>query len=47
MPHAPPLSFLTVRFALSALCFVVWIALARAAWPIGRAQWVHLASPAS
>ena len=33
MPHAPPFGFLTVRFALSALCFVVWIALARAAWP--------------
>jgi len=42
MPHSPPLSFLTVRFALSALCFIVWIALARAAWPVGRAQWGHL-----
>ena len=28
MPHAPPFGFLTIRFALSALCFVVWIALA-------------------
>ena len=28
MPHAPPLRFLAVRYALSALCFVVWIALA-------------------
>ena len=28
MPHAPPFSFLALRFALSALCFVVWIALA-------------------
>jgi len=43
MPHAPPFSFLTVRFALSAVCFFVWIALARAAWPAGRAQWGHLA----
>ncbi|MEP7301121.1 MAG: DMT family transporter [Caldimonas sp.] len=43
MPHAPPFSFLTVRFALSALCFFAWIALARAAWPVGRAQWAHLA----
>jgi drug/metabolite transporter (DMT)-like permease len=43
MPHAPPFSFLTVRFALSVLCFFVWIALARAAWPVGRAQWGHLA----
>jgi drug/metabolite transporter (DMT)-like permease len=42
MPHSPPFSFLTVRFALSALCFIVWIALARAAWPVGRAQWGHL-----
>jgi drug/metabolite transporter (DMT)-like permease len=43
MPHAPPFSFLTVRFALSTLCFAAWIALARAAWPRGRAQWMHLA----
>ena len=43
MPHAPPFSFLTVRFALSALCFFAWIALAGAAWPVGRAQWGHLA----
>ncbi len=42
MPHSPPFSFLTVRFALSALCFLVWIFLARAAWPSGRAQWGHL-----
>ncbi len=42
MPHSPPFSFLTVRFALSALCFVVWIALARAAWPASRGQWGHL-----
>jgi len=43
MPHAPPFSFLTVRFALSVLCFCVWIVLARAAWPSSRAQWGHLA----
>ncbi|MEO8527082.1 MAG: DMT family transporter [Caldimonas sp.] len=43
MPHSPPFSFLSVRFALSALCFFAWIALARAAWPVGRAQWGHLA----
>jgi len=43
MPHAPPFSFLTVRFALSALCFFAWIALVRAAWPAGRLQWGHLA----
>jgi drug/metabolite transporter (DMT)-like permease len=42
MPHSPPFSFLSVRFALSALCFAVWIALARAAWPRDAAQWGHL-----
>jgi drug/metabolite transporter (DMT)-like permease len=42
MPHAPPLGFLALRYALSVLAFGVWIALARAAWPVGRAQWWHL-----
>jgi len=43
MPHSPPMSFLAVRFALSALCFVIWIALAGAAWPKRQRQWLHLA----
>jgi len=43
MPHAPPLGFLAVRYALSVLAFVLWVTLARAAWPQGRAQWSHLA----
>jgi drug/metabolite transporter (DMT)-like permease len=43
MPHAPPMSFLALRFALSVLCFSIWIGLARAAWPTGRAAWFHLA----
>lgn len=43
MPHAPPLGFLAVRYALSVLAFGAWIALVRAAWPVGRAQWAHLA----
>jgi len=43
MPYAPPISFLSVRYALSVLCFGAWILLARAAWPQGRAQWLHLA----
>jgi drug/metabolite transporter (DMT)-like permease len=43
MPHSPPFSFLSVRFALSALCFAVWIALVRAPWPRTRSQWGHLA----
>ena len=43
MPHAPPLSFLTWRYAFSLLAFGLWIHLARVAWPKGRAQWGHLA----
>ncbi|HET9976550.1 MAG TPA: DMT family transporter [Burkholderiaceae bacterium] len=43
MPHAPPLGFLAVRYALSVLAFLVWVTLARAAWPRGRTQWAHLA----
>lgn len=43
MPHAPPLTFLSWRYALSLLAFGVWIAIARAPWPRGRAQWGHLA----
>ncbi len=42
MPHAPPLSFLSVRYALSILAFVLWIAVARAAWPRNGTQWLHL-----
>jgi drug/metabolite transporter (DMT)-like permease len=43
MPHAPPLKFLATRYALSLLCFVVWVVLARVALPSSRAQWGHLA----
>ena len=43
LPYAPPLTFLTIRYALSLLCFLVWIALARVAWPRGGQQWLHLA----
>jgi drug/metabolite transporter (DMT)-like permease len=43
MPHAPPMGFLAVRYALSVLAFGVWIAFARAAWPQGSVQWAHLA----
>jgi drug/metabolite transporter (DMT)-like permease len=42
MPHAPPITFLSIRYALSLLCFGLWIALARAEWPKTRAQWLHL-----
>jgi drug/metabolite transporter (DMT)-like permease len=43
MPHAPPLTFLAWRYALSVLAFGIWIAITRPAWPSGRAQWAHLA----
>ncbi len=43
MPHAPPMGFLAWRYALSVLLFVVWVVVSRAAWPQGRAQWLHLA----
>ncbi|WP_235823288.1 DMT family transporter [Azohydromonas sediminis] len=43
MPHAPPMSFLAWRYALSVAAFAVWIALARPSWPRDRAQWGHLA----
>ena len=42
MPHAPPMKFLAVRYALSIVCFLPWIALAGVAWPRSRAQWLHL-----
>lgn len=42
MPHAPPMSFLAVRYALSILCFLPWIVWAGVKWPASRAQWLHL-----
>lgn len=43
LPYAPPLTFLAIRYVLSIVCFLVWIVLARAAWPRTGAQWGHLA----
>jgi drug/metabolite transporter (DMT)-like permease len=43
MPHAPPLTFLAWRYAFSIAAFLVWIVLARAAWPRFGMQWLHLA----
>ncbi|MBN8487185.1 MAG: DMT family transporter [Burkholderiales bacterium] len=43
MPHAPPFSFLSWRYALSCLAFTLWVLWARAAWPQGRVQFLHLA----
>lgn len=42
LPYAPPLTFLAIRYFLSIICFLVWILLARAAWPRSRQQWLHL-----
>jgi len=42
MPHAPPLTFLCVRYALSIACFGAWIVAARVPWPQSRQQWLHL-----
>lgn len=42
MPHAGPMGFLGLRYAMSVLAFGLWIAVARAPWPRGRVQWMHL-----
>ncbi len=42
LPYAPPLTFLAIRYVLSLACFLVWIAIARVAWPGSRSQWLHL-----
>lgn len=43
MPHAPPMKFLAVRYALSFLCFLLWIRVSGVRWPQSRGQWAHLA----
>ena len=43
MPHAPPFSFLAMRYALSIACFLVWTLIARVEWPAAPMQWLHLA----
>lgn len=43
MPFAPPFKFLTMRYALSLVCFYAWVRLARVTWPASRSQWRHLA----
>lgn len=43
MPHAPPMKFLAVRYALSMACFMVWVLWSRPAWPSGSRQRMHLA----
>lgn len=36
------MSFLAWRYALSILCFLPWILVAKVAWPKSREQWLHL-----
>jgi drug/metabolite transporter (DMT)-like permease len=44
MPHAPPMGFLSWRYALSIAAMGAWIVLARAVeWPREPRQWLHLA----
>ena len=43
MPHAPPMSFLSWRFAFSVAAFLLWIRWSRAPWPREPGQWAHLA----
>jgi drug/metabolite transporter (DMT)-like permease len=43
MPHAPPMKFLALRYALSVLLFLGWVALVRVPWPRDRVQVAHLA----
>ncbi len=44
MPYAPAMSFLTIRCALSVLCFAIWIAFSwrSIVWPSDHWQWIHL-----
>jgi drug/metabolite transporter (DMT)-like permease len=43
MPHAPPMTFLCVRYLLSVVAFFAWTLLAGAKWPTSRRQFAHLA----
>lgn len=43
MPHSPPFTFLAWRYALSVVCFGLWIGWARVRWPASPSQWGHLA----
>jgi drug/metabolite transporter (DMT)-like permease len=43
LPFAPPLTFLTIRYFCSIVCFLLWIWLSGAVWPKDKAQWMHLA----
>ncbi len=42
MPHAPPMTFLFVRFVLSVAVFLPFALMTRAPWPKDRRAWGHL-----
>lgn len=42
MPSSPPMKFLAVRYGLSVLCLLVWVAVSRVSWPSDIRQWRHL-----
>ena len=42
MPHAPPFSFLAMRYAFSIFCFSIWIYWAKVKWPQTRQEFLHL-----
>jgi drug/metabolite transporter (DMT)-like permease len=42
LPFAPPLTFLSIRYFCSIVCFLMWIWLSRAVWPSDKTQWMHL-----
>ena len=42
MPHAPPFSFLAMRYGLSIFCFSIWIYVAKVKWPQTRQECFHL-----
>lgn len=39
LPHAEPMTFLAIRFALTVAALALWIQLARAPWPTWRQSW--------
>jgi drug/metabolite transporter (DMT)-like permease len=43
MPHSPPLTFLSMRYGLSLVCFLMWVWFAGVDWPSRGVQWLHLA----
>ena len=42
MPHVPPMTFLSWRYALSIVAFAVWAQASGVRWPQGRDAWWHL-----